>query len=57
MNYTAALEELQSIVAELQSDSVSMDDLATKTKRAAELIHFCQQRLRTTEEEITNLFE
>ncbi|MFK7935918.1 MAG: exodeoxyribonuclease VII small subunit [Saprospiraceae bacterium] len=57
MNYTEALEELQIIVAELQSDSVNMDDLAAKTKRAAELIQFCQQKLRTTEEEVGKLFE
>lgn len=57
MKYTDALQELQSIVAELQSESVDIDALSEKVKRAAELIQFCQQKLRTTETEISNLFE
>ncbi|MEL7022063.1 MAG: exodeoxyribonuclease VII small subunit [Bacteroidota bacterium] len=57
MNYNEALQELQQIVIELQSDTIDIDQLASKTKRAAHLIEFCQRRLRNTEEEIGKLFE
>ena len=57
MSYTEALEELQAIVAELQAESVDIDHLSAKVKRAAELIQFCQQRLRSTEQEVKELLE
>lgn len=57
LNYTEALTELQAIVAELQSESVDMDNLAEKVKRAAALIQFCQTKLRKTEMEVSTLFE
>ncbi|MEO1261982.1 MAG: exodeoxyribonuclease VII small subunit [Bacteroidota bacterium] len=56
LDYEAALNELQTIVNELQEDMVSVDDLANKAKRAAELVKFCQEKLRNTEEEINGLF-
>lgn len=55
--YEKALSELQAIVTELQEEMVSIDDLSTKSKRAAELVKFCQQKLRNTEEELKDLFE
>lgn len=51
-SYDAAMQELQSIVSQLQSDSVGIDDLAEKVKRASELIKLCKEKLRETEEAI-----
>lgn len=56
-SYETALEELQIIVAELQEESVSIDDLSEKVKRAAALIQFCKNKLRSTEEEVEDLFK
>ena len=56
LTYKDALQELQAIVAELQDDMVSMDDLSEKAKRAAALVKFCQEKLRQTEEELNGLF-
>jgi exodeoxyribonuclease VII small subunit len=53
--YESAYRELQEIAAEIESDSVSVDKLAEKVKRAAELIAFCQQKLRATETEVNNI--
>ncbi|MBI5917470.1 MAG: exodeoxyribonuclease VII small subunit [Bacteroidetes bacterium] len=50
--YESALQELQAIVAQLQEEAVGMDDLSEKVNRAAELIKFCREKLRTTEEEV-----
>jgi exodeoxyribonuclease VII small subunit len=55
MNYEDAFAELQRIAQEIESESVSVDLLAEKVKRASELITFCQQRLRNTETEVNNI--
>ena len=54
--YEEALQELQVIVQQLQQNEVGVDDLAAKVKRAAALIKYCREKLRTTEDELQNLF-
>lgn len=53
--YDAALEELQQIVAEIESDEISIDELSKKVKRAAELLTFCQEKLRQTEGDVNEI--
>jgi len=55
-SYEKALQELQEIVAQIEANAISIDDLAPQMKRAASLIEFCQNKLRTTESEIGELF-
>jgi exodeoxyribonuclease VII small subunit len=43
--YAAALAELETILGELERADVDVDVLATKVKRAAELIGFCRDRI------------
>ena len=57
LSYESALEELQQIIQKLQEGSTSMDELADKSKRAKELISFCKEKLRTTEDVVKTLFE
>lgn len=57
MKYKDALEELQQIVQALQEGELSVDELTVKVKRAAELVAFCQDKLRNTENEIQSLFK
>ncbi len=57
ISYEKAMEELQSIISDLQSEAISIDQLSEKVKRAAELIEYCKTKLRTTEEDINNLLE
>lgn len=57
LSYQSAMEELQTIVAQLEANTVGIDELSEKVKRAAELVKFCQDKLRTTEEEMNSLFE
>ena len=56
LTYEQALAELQAIVDELQEETTGIDELVVKTKRAAELIHFCREKLRKAETEIDQLF-
>ena len=51
-NYTAAFNELQNIVIEIEQGEISVDELSEKVKRAAQLIKFCRNKLTTTEEDV-----
>jgi exodeoxyribonuclease VII small subunit len=46
VGYADALAELESILAELEADTVDVDRLATQVQRASELIRVCRGRLR-----------
>ena len=52
ITYTAAFEELKEIVDQLENDSISVDELAEKMKRATVLMKICKDKLTKTEEEI-----
>ncbi|NJN35583.1 MAG: exodeoxyribonuclease VII small subunit [Saprospiraceae bacterium] len=55
LTYDSAMHELQKIVAQLQNDSIGIDDLAENVKRASELILFCREKLRTTETDLNSI--
>lgn len=55
--YESAYRELQVIAKEIENETVSVDVLAEKVKRAAELITFCQNKLRSTELEVGKIIE
>lgn len=57
MNYTAAFAQLTEIAREIEHESISVDELADKVKLAAELIAFCQQKLRHTETEVGRIID
>jgi len=55
MTYEKAYEELEAIMQDLQADKISVDELTAKVKRAAELITFCNDMLRSTEAEVNKI--
>lgn len=55
LTYEAAYKELASIAREIENESVSVDVLAQKVKRASELITFCQTKLKSTESEVNKI--
>jgi len=57
LTYEAAYEELKTIAEEIENESVPVDILAEKVKRAALLIEFCQQKLRSTETEVNKIIK
>jgi exodeoxyribonuclease VII small subunit len=57
LTYETAFAELQQLVQALQSEAVGIDDLTARLARATELIRFCRERLRLTEEEVAKLME
>jgi exodeoxyribonuclease VII small subunit len=57
MTYEQAFEELRVIASEIEDETVSVDVLAEKVKRASELITFCQAKLRSTEVEVNKIIK
>ncbi|MHC5201153.1 exodeoxyribonuclease VII small subunit [Myroides sp. LJL119] len=57
LTYEAASQELESILAELKNEQVSMDQLASKVQRASELIVFCKEKLGQTQLQVTQIIE
>lgn len=55
LTYEQAYSELKRISAEIESESVSVDVLAERVKRASFLIEYCQKKLRASEAEVNNI--
>jgi exodeoxyribonuclease VII small subunit len=57
LTYEEAYTELQKITVDIENESVSVDELAQKVKRASELISICQLKLKNTESEVSNIIK
>jgi exodeoxyribonuclease VII small subunit len=55
--YEAALEELEQLVARLESGSMPLEQLLTGYQRGAELLKFCRGKLEAVENQIKVLDE
>ncbi len=55
LTYESAYAELQQIAEDIENETITVDQLAEKVKRAALLIEFCQTRLRSTESEVNKI--
>jgi len=55
--YVDALQELQAIVKEIEVGDVTVDVLAEKIHKAAQLIAVCQAKLTASEEEVERLLK
>lgn len=56
-NYTEAFEQLQQIVSEIEQGDISVDVLAAKVEKAAELIKICKAKLSQTEVNVNRILE
>lgn len=56
-SYDAAMQELQTLVGQLQNDQIGVDALVEKVQRAAELIRLCREKLRQTEAEVNDALD
>jgi exodeoxyribonuclease VII small subunit len=57
LTYEEAFAELKQIAEEIEDETVSVDVLADKVKRASVLITYCQTKLRATEQEVSNIIK
>jgi len=52
--YDDAINELELLIDEIEDENIKIDTLAEKTKRANELIKFCESALKTIENKVKN---
>ncbi len=45
LGFAEALHELTTLVDELESDALDVDDLTARVERAAELVQWCRERI------------
>lgn len=57
LTYENAAKELEDILQLLKTDSVSIDELAEKVERAAQLLKFCTDKLRVTEQKVNEIIQ
>lgn len=57
LTYENAAKELESILEQLKSDSITIDLLAIKVERAATLLKFCTDKLRDTETKVNDVIQ
>jgi exodeoxyribonuclease VII small subunit len=55
--YTQAMQRLETILAQLEEGTATMDTLSELVKEAADLVKFCREKLRNTEDEVQKAFE
>lgn len=57
LTYDIAYTELKEIARQIETETISVDLLAEKVKRASELLLFCQDKLRSTETEVNQIIQ
>ena len=55
--YVGALAELEAILDELDQETVDVDLLAERVKRASELVQLCRSRIQAAEIEVTKIID
>ena len=54
-SYAEAIAELDQILREIEDETLDVDVLATRVKRAAELVRFCRGRIRNATREVEHV--
>ncbi len=57
LSYKDAIEELEAIVAEIENETVDIDVLSEKVKRAAFLVKYCKTRLKAADNEVKKILK
>lgn len=55
IKYNEAVSELNSILEDLESERVDVDELTARVKRAVELIKLCREKIEETELEVRKI--
>ena len=55
LTYAQAINELEGIIEVIETERIDVDALAKKVKRAAHLINFCKNNLKTTEDDVKKI--
>jgi exodeoxyribonuclease VII small subunit len=55
IKYSEAVEELNNILQDLESENIDVDEVSLKVKRAVELIKICREKIENTELEVRKI--
>lgn len=55
ITYKKAIDELEKIVHSIENESIDVDELSEKVKRASQLLKLCSDKLRLTEKEVEKI--
>lgn len=55
--YSDAIDELETILDEIEGDDVDLDDLADKVERASELVEICRDKIDDTEMQVQSIID
>lgn len=55
--YKEAIEEIESIIEEIENEAVDVDVLTEKVKRAAYLVKSCKDKLKKTDNEVRKILK
>ena len=56
LTYNEAFQQLSTLVEQIEDNEIQLDTLAEKVAQAKELIAFCETKLRTIDNEVTQAF-
>lgn len=57
LKYAEAVSEIESILQQLESGELDVDELAEKVKRVTYLIRICKTKLQKTEESVNKILD
>jgi exodeoxyribonuclease VII small subunit len=55
IKYSEAVQELNAILQDLESENIDVDEVSLKVKRAVELIKICREKIENTELEVRKI--
>ena len=57
ISYGEAITEIEEIIRKIEQEELDVDELSDKVKRVSFLINYCREKLRNTEEEVSNILK
>lgn len=57
LTYKEAVLEIETIVKKIEEDDLDVDELSAAVKRATELLRWCKQKLKSTEDDLNQSLE
>jgi exodeoxyribonuclease VII small subunit len=57
ISYNDAIEEIESILQQVESGELDVDQLTDKVKRVSVLLEICSKKLKTTEKEVEKIIK
>ncbi|MGQ1891029.1 exodeoxyribonuclease VII small subunit [Thermophagus sp. OGC60D27] len=57
ITYSEAIAEIEEILQQMENEELEVDELSGKVKRVSELVRYCRNKLKNTEEEVEKVLK